>query len=55
MKTLVQLILWFTSIIALISCIIYTVEGDDKWFSRLSLAIICIGLIVVIESKHEKK
>jgi len=45
----IALILMWSSVISFMSCIIFMFQGDsDKWFSRLTLSLICLGFSGII-------
>jgi hypothetical protein len=56
MKFLLKAFLLFNYVIAIVNCLIYVSTGDEKWFSRFFVAIVCGGFLYLgecIESKKE--
>lgn len=53
-----RLLLTFQAVFFTFSSIMYTIEGSDKWFSRLALSLILFGFLYIgreIRSLKENK
>lgn len=55
--SLAEIGLWCSSVCMLISSMIYGINlnNEDKWFSRLTLGIICFGFAGIIREIRKRK
>lgn len=52
---LINIIKWYMfyqSIFMYISCTIYFINDNDKWFSRLCVYIFCLAIFGILEKLH---
>jgi hypothetical protein len=54
-QLIIKISFFLLSLIFTINSIILRILEDDKWFSRFSFAIICLGIFFILDSNKMNK